>query len=464
MTMHWTPGDPGTLPDGRTRAALGAGFLWGTATAAYQIEGSWDVDGKGPSIWDTFAHTEGRIADGSTGDVACDHYARWPEDVALMADLGVNAYRFSVSWPRVVPTGAGAAEPRGLDFYERLVDGLLARGIAPVATLYHWDLPQPLEDSGGWLDRDTSQRFAEFAGHVADRLGDRVHTWITINEPVVVALIGYGLGLEAPGRALMFDAFPAIHHVLLGHGLAAQAIRAVVPGATVGITHNLSPVRPASDADADVLAARQLDALYNRTFVDPCLLGAYPTAAELGIDFDPACIHDGDLETIAQPLDVLGVNYYNPIVARAAEPGGLLAFDMVPMEGYEQTAMDWPVVPDGLRDLLVLLRDRYGPALPPVMVTENGAAFVDTLVDGQAPSVDDPRRVEYMRTHIAAVADAQAAGVDVRGYFVWSFMDNFEWAEGYRPRFGLVYVDYPTQRRIPKTSFAWYRSFLRPGA
>ena len=312
MTIPWSPGDPGTLSDGRTRAAFPPGFLWGTATAAYQIEGSPEADGKGTSIWDTFAHTPGRIAEGSTGDIACDHYVRWPEDVALMAELGVNAYRFSVSWPRVVPTGEGAVEPRGLDFYERLVDGLLESGIAPVVTLYHWDLPQALEDRGGWLDRDTAFRFAEYADHVARRLGDRVHTWITINEAVVVSTHGYAFGAHAPGRAMLFDSFPATHHVLLAHGLAAQAIRAAVPGASVGITHNLSPMVAATDSPEDAAAAAAWTPSRTAPTWTPACWAATRALEEVGIPTDRSCVLDGDLAIISQPLDVLGVNYYNP--------------------------------------------------------------------------------------------------------------------------------------------------------
>ena len=458
MTTPWSPGEPGTLSDGRSRAAFRDDFLWGTATAAYQIEGSWDVDGKGPSIWDTFSHTPGKILDGSDGDVACDHYVRYADDVALMAGMGANAYRFSVSWPRVVPTGAGAVEPRGLDFYDRLTDSLLDHGIAPVVTLYHWDLPQALEDRGGWLDRDTAYRFAEYADHVARRLGDRVHSWITINEAVVISTFGYAFGTHAPGKVLLFDSFPATHHVLLAHGLATQAVRAAVPGATVGITHNLSPVLPLTGSDEDAAAARALDAIQNRTYVDPCLLGTYPGLVDVGIPVDRSCVLDGDLEIIAAPIDVLGVNYYNPTTVKAPGEDNPFPFEIVAMTEYEQTDMGWPVVPSGLRDLLVGLTESYGEKLPPMMVTENGVAFPDELVDGR---VDDPRRVEYLRTHMGAVGEAVDAGVDVRGFFVWSFLDNFEWAEGYRPRFGLVYTDYATQQRIPKTSYQWFRSFLR---
>jgi beta-glucosidase len=462
-SRYGSPDQPGTLADGSTRARFPAGFLWGTATAAYQIEGAPVADGKGPSIWDTFSHEPGRTAGGDTGDVACDHYRRMPADLALMSELGVNAYRFSVSWPRVQPTGSGAIEPRGLEFYERLVDGLLARNIAPILTLYHWDLPQALEDGGGWLNRETAHRFGDYSGIVAQRLGDRVHTWITINEAAVVSLMGYGLGMEAPGRALMFDSFPATHHVLLAHGLGVAAVRAAVPGARVAITHNISPARAYSDSPDDLRATVALDALQNRTFMDACLLGTYPSGGELGVALDWSCIQDGDLEIIAAPLDAIGINYYYPTLVRAADEGSPLPFDMVPMEGYETTAMGWPVVPDGLRELLVDLQGRYGESLPPVLITESGAAFPDALEDGTgtgAGIVSDPRRVEYLKSHIAAVAAAMDSGVDVRGYFVWSLMDNFEWAEGYGKRFGLVYIDYPTQRRIPKLSFHWYHDFL----
>jgi beta-glucosidase len=464
-TIPWVPGEPGTTSDGRLRTAFPAGFLWGTATASYQIEGSPTADGRGRSIWDTFSHEPGRIAGGDTGDIACDHYVRMPEDVALMADLGVNAYRFSTSWPRIRPTGSGAVEPRGLDFYERLVDRLLEHGIAPVLTLYHWDLPQPLEDAGGWLNRDTAHRFADLATIVAERLGDRVHTWITINEAVVVSTFGYALGAHAPGRALLFDSFPATHHLLLGHGLAMAALRAAVPGARVGITHNLSPVRPESHSDADHRAAMAMDAVQNRTFMDPCLLGEYPPPEVVGIPTDRSCVLDGDLETISAPMDVLGINYSNPTTVRAPGEGNPFPFEIIATQGYETTAMGWPVVPDGLRELLEGEHELYGTRLPPVMVTENGAAFDDVLVegDGDGTHVDDPSRVEFLRSHIAAVAAARDAGVDVRGYFAWSLLDNFEWTEGYAKRFGLVYTDYPTQRRIPKLSYAWYRAFLGGG-
>jgi beta-glucosidase len=448
---------PATDAAGRPRSAYPAGFLWGTATSSYQIEGAPDVDGKGPSIWDTFSRTPGRTANGETGDVACDHYRRMPQDVALMADLGATAYRFSIAWPRIVPTGSGAVEQRGLDFYDRLVDELAAHGIAATPTLYHWDLPQALEDEGGWLARDTAQRFAEYAGVVAERLGDRVHTWFTHNEPVVAATFGYGFGTHAPGKALLFESFTATHHLLLSHGLAVAAVRAAAPGARVGIVHNLSPMVPETGSEADRAAAAHLDAVQNRMYVESVLLGRYPTVEESGIAVDQSCIRDGDLATIAAPIDVLGVNYYNPTLVAAPGEGNPLPFEMKQHPSDEVTEMGWPVVPSGLRDLLVDLHERYGDALPPVLVTENGVAFPDEVVDGV---VDDPRRVAYLREHIAAVGDAIDAGVDVQGYFVWTLMDNFEWAEGFRPRFGLVHVDHATQVRTPKSSYGWFRSFL----
>ncbi len=457
MTLLWTPGDPGTLADGRTRDAFPRDFLWGTATASYQIEGSPDADGKGPSIWDTFAHTPGKILDGSTGDVACDHYRRMPEDVALMAALGVNAYRFSISWPRIEPED-GAVEMRGVAFYDRLVDELLEHGIAPVVTLYHWDLPQWAEDLGGWLDRDTAQRFADHAEWMVENLGDRVHTWITLNEPVVASTFGYGFGTHAPGKVLMFDSFTATHHLLLGHGLAVQAMRATADGdLRIGITHNLSPVHPEHDTDADRAAAASLDAIQNRIYMDSVLLGEYPDPEVVGLPVDRSCVSEGDLAAISERLDVLGINYYNPTLVSAPGEGNPLPFDMKQFPSEEITDMGWPIVPDGLREVLVQQKERYGDALPPVMVTENGVAVPDVLEGG---SVDDPRRVQYLREHVAAVGAAMDEGVDVQGYFVWSFLDNFEWAEGYRPRFGLVYTDYATQRRVPKTSYTWFQSFL----
>ena len=427
-------------------------FVWGVSTAAYQIEGAVEEDGRGKSVWDTFAHTPGRVRDGDTGDVACDHYHRWPEDVALLADLGVDAYRFSISWPRVQPDGAGPVNPEGLDFYDRLVDELVARGIAVVPTLFHWDLPQALEDAGGWLSRDTSYRFADYAAVVADRIGDRVSRWITLNEPIVHMAQGYAFGTHAPGRELMFDALPVAHHQLLGHGLAVRALRAN-GAAEVMITNNCTPVLPASGSEADLAAAAVYDGFHNRLFLDPVLLGENPL-----LDGAP-CVQDGDREIIATPLDALGMNYYNPTRVAAAPEGSPLPFEMLPIEGVPTTAFGWPVVPGGLRDLLVGLRDRYAGALPPIYITESGCSTVDEVTaDGR---IHDTARIDYLDGHLRALHEAIGEGVDVRGYFVWSLLDNFEWAEGYQQRFGLVRVDYDTQRRTPKDSFSWLRAALR---
>jgi beta-glucosidase len=434
-------------------------FLWGTATASYQIEGGVTEDGRGRSIWDTFSHEPGRVRDGHTGDVACDHYHRWGEDVELMADLGVNAYRFSIAWPRIQPDGRGAANARGLDFYDRLVDELRAHDIMPAATLFHWDLPQTLEDEGGWLHRDTAYRFAEYAGIVVERLGDRVPLWITLNEPFVHMVFGYGLGVHAPGRALLLDALPVAHHQLLGHGLAVQALR--TGGAEqVLITNNCTPVWSASDDPDDLAAADAYDILHNRLFNDPVLLGRYPDLSPFGVS-EPDFIRDGDLLTIAAPLDGLGINYYNPtrVGAPTSGSGGdpsssqvSLPFEDRGITDHPTTGFGWPVVPDGLRQLLVNLNRRYGGALPPIYITENGCAYPD--------SSEDQQRIAYLDGHIAALRAAQDEGVDVRGYFVWSLLDNFEWAEGYHQRFGLVHVDFTTGRRTPKASYHWYKKLI----
>ncbi|MGW4402596.1 GH1 family beta-glucosidase [Nonomuraea sp. NPDC004702] len=427
-------------------------FLWGTATAAYQIEGAVAEDGRGASTWDTFAHEPGRTRDGHTGDVACDHYHRWREDVALMSGLGVNAYRFSIAWPRVQPLGAGEVNPAGLDFYEHLTDGLLAAGIQPVPTLFHWDLPQALQDRGGWTDRDTAGRFADYAAIVAERLADRIPLWITLNEPFVHMAFGHAMGIHAPGQALLLDALPVAHHQLLGHGLAVAALRAA--GARqVAITNNCTPVWPASREEADVKAADAYDVLHNRLFNDPVLLGRYPDLSAYTADLD--FVRDGDLETISAPLDALGINYYNPTRIAAPPPGEVLPFTDTGVTGYPTTAFGWPVVPDGLRELLTGLKARYGSALPPIHVTENGCSQPDELTP--QGTVEDQARIDYLRGHIDAVMAARAEGVDVRGYFVWSLLDNFEWAEGYHQRFGLVHVDFATGRRTPKASYAWYR-------
>ncbi|MEU3950854.1 GH1 family beta-glucosidase [Streptomyces achromogenes] len=421
-----------------------AGFLWGVSTSAHQIEGAADV--REPSVWDEFTAGPGRVRDGSTAAVACDHYHRYPEDVALLAGLGVDAYRFSVSWPRVNSAG-------GLDFYDRLVDELCAAGVRPVPTLFHWDLPASLD----WLDRDTAYRFADYAAVVADRLGDRVATWITLNEPAEHTLLGHAIGAHAPGRRLLFDALPAAHHQLLAHGLAVRALRAA-GAADIGIANSHGPVWPASDDPADIAAADLYDTLLNRLFAEPVLLGAYPEGlAELMGDNAAE-----DLKVIAGPVDWYGVNYYAPSRVGApgdgnGEYGGLelpaeLPFSVREIEGYPVTDFGWPVVPEGLTELLTGFHGRYGDRLPPVLITENGCSY---------EGVDDQDRIAYLDAHIRAVHSARAAGVDVRGYFVWSLLDNFEWAEGYTRRFGLVHVDYATLTRTPKASYHWYREVLR---
>ncbi|MGH3736694.1 MAG: GH1 family beta-glucosidase [Micromonosporaceae bacterium] len=432
-------------------------FLWGTATAAYQIEGAATADGRTPSIWDTFSHTPGAVDNGDTGDEACDHYHRYPDDVALMAELGLRAYRFSVSWPRVVPSGSGRVNPRGLDFYDRLVNALCARGIAPMATLYHWDLPQALEDAGGWTSRETAERFAEYAAAVHDRIGDRVRHWTTLNEPWCSAFLGYAAGIHAPGRTDPGAAYAATHHLLLAHGLGTQALRAA--GATeVSLVVNPAPVYGPGEL------VRRIGGLHNRLFLDPVLRGRYPAdvLATANRFTDLGFIRDGDLATIAQPLDALGVNYYQPIVL--AQDDGAPANPAYPgSEGIRflapdgpRTAMDWAIQPSGLTALLEQIAAEY-PGVP-LLVTENGAAFDDRLDSGR---VTDPDRVHFLDGHLRAAHAALERGVDLRGYLVWSLLDNFEWSWGYDKRFGLVYVDYPTQRRVPKDSARWYADVIR---
>jgi beta-glucosidase len=460
---------PASLAPG---SGLPPGFRWGVSTAAYQIEGATAQDGRGRSIWDTFASTADNIADGSTGDVACEHYHRYAEDVALMAELGVNAYRFSIAWPRIQPEGAGPTNQVGLSFYHRLVDALLANGIDPVATLYHWDLPQALQDRGGWTSRDTSARFAEYAALLAAALGDRVAMWITLNEPVVHTVYGHIWGMHAPGVQLFDDPFPVVHHQLLGHGLAVAALRS---GSTapIAIANNYSPGwavgpdgTPESATDADRAACEVYNTFHNQLFTDPLLWGRYPT----GLDAMPAAacltdegpdklVHPGDLAIIAAPLDALGVNYYQPTGIGAPSWPGPLPFDMRLLDGFPNTYFGWSVAPDALRELLVWLADRYGSALPPISITENGACYEDVhATDG---SIVDTDRIAYLDSHIDAVRAAVAAGAPVRGYFVWSLVDNFEWAEGFTKPFGLVHLDRATQARTPKASFTWYRTLIR---
>jgi beta-glucosidase len=430
-----------------------AHFLWGAATAAYQVEGAVDEDGRGESIWDRFTALPGKIVNGDDGSVACDSYHRYRSDVRLMRELGLDAYRFSIAWPRVLPDGRGRVNGPGLDFYDRFVDELLANGVEPYATLYHWDLPQALEDRGGWPARDTVEAFVEYTEVVAARLGDRVHHWITQNEPWVVAWLGYATGQNAPGRTSEADAVAAGHHVLLAHGRALEVLRRDVPGAEVGITLDLIPMHPLTGSQADVDAARREDAVRNRWFLDPVLRGEYP--AEAIERFGPMLPAMGadDMRTISQPLDFLGINYYRRHVVQADPVTGEPA--VVPPDGAEVTGMGWEVYPDALYELLLRLRDEYD--VPPLYVTENGAAFADNRSNG---SIDDPRRASYIARHLDAIGRAVATGVPVAGYFVWSLLDNFEWAQGYSQRFGIVYVDFDTLERVPKASYAWYRDFI----
>ncbi|MCE3286541.1 MAG: beta-galactosidase [Gaiellaceae bacterium] len=432
---------------------LPPGFVWGVAGSAYQVEGAVTEDGRGESIWDRFAALPGAVANGDTGVVACDSYHRFGDDVRLMRDLGIGAYRFSISWPRVVPDGRGRVNPAGLDFYDRMVDELLASGIEPFVTLYHWDLPQALEDRGGWPSRDTVEAFSEYTEVVAARLGDRVRHWITQNEPWVISWLGYGLGVHAPGRASEVDALAAAHHVLLAHGRAAEVLRRETSGARVGVTIDLVPMYPLTYSDADVDAARRADGSRNRWFLEPVLGRGYPRdMLEEYASILPR-IEDGDLQTIAAPLDFLGVNYYTRNVVRAGADAAAPA--TVETRGAEHTDMGWEVYPDGLTDLLARLHREY--ELPDLYITENGAAFIDDRRNG---SVSDPQRISYLERHLAALGEAIAQGVPVRGYFLWSLLDNFEWALGFTKRFGIVYVDFDTLERVPKASYAWYRDFI----
>lgn len=454
------------------------GFVWGAATASYQIEGAVTEDGRGPSIWDTFSHTPGRTLDGDTGDVAVDHYHRWASDLDLIAGLGLDAYRFSIAWPRVIPTGRGPVNEAGLAFYDRLVDGLLARGVTPVATLYHWDLPQVLEDAGGWPERDTAYAFEEYARVVTGRLGDRVKFWTTFNEPWCTAFLGYASGVHAPGRTDPAAALASAHHLNLAHGLAARVIRQTVPDATVSLTLNVHAFRPASGSAADADAVRRVDAVGNRIFLDPALKGSYPDdlIADTSAITDWSFVHAGDEAIAGAGVDVLGINYYTVNTVRQAEPGEVVEgsgghgdSDVPPWPGCDRvvfvpptgtlTTMGWGIDPTGLSELLTRLHRDYGV---PVMITENGSAWADEVAsDG---SVHDPERIDYLLGHLGATLDAIDAGADVRGYFAWSLLDNFEWAWGYAKRFGIVHVDYATQRRTPKDSARVYEGIVRANA
>lgn len=443
-------------------------FRWGAATAAYQIEGAADEDGRNASIWDTFSRTLGKVRNGDTGDIAADHYHRMPEDVALMADLGLTDYRFSVSWPRVQPAGRGPALQKGLDFYRALVDELLTKGIRPVLTLYHWDLPQALEEAGGWPERDTAKRFADYTALVAQALGDRVQTWTTLNEPWCAAFLGYSEGVHAPGRTEPEAALRAAHHLNLAHGMAVGVLRDLAhPSAEVSLTLNLAAIRPLTDSPADADAARRIDALANRIFLDPVFRGHYAQdlRADTALLTDWSFVQDGDLAAISRPIDSLGINYYTPTVVAAGShslpspwPAAQNHARFVPAPG-PRTAMDWPVDAAGLYELLTRLRDELPDT--PLIITENGAAY-DDYADPEG-HVHDPERIAYLRTHLKAVHQAMTAGADVRGYFLWSLLDNFEWAYGYSKRFGMVHVDFATQRRTPKDSARWYAQVVARG-
>ncbi|HTT59018.1 MAG TPA: GH1 family beta-glucosidase [Acidimicrobiales bacterium] len=451
------------------------GFVWGTATASYQIEGAVEADGRGPSIWDTFSHTPGAVRNGDTGDIACDHYHRVDEDLDLLADLGVSAYRFSVAWPRVQPLGSGSVNQAGLDFYRRILDGLLERDIAPTVTLYHWDLPQPLEDRGGWTIRDTAERYAEYVEIVANALGGDVDRWITLNEPWCSSWLGYGSGRHAPGISDIGKAAAATHHLLYAHGLAVPILRSITPAAKVGITLNLGDFQPGSQHELDIAAARRADGNLNRIFLDPLFRGQYPEdMLEHYHNVTPGfrVVRDGDLGLISAPLDFLGVNYYFPSTVvdetrtkEARVAGYFVAQDDqfpdlrlrgIDTPGREKTAMDWEIEASGLTSLLIRVREEYTTL--PIFITENGAAF-DDYVDPNG-QVKDYDRVAYLQEHISAVHDAIDAGVNVQGYFVWSLLDNFEWALGYSRRFGIVWVDYPSGTRLTKQSFSWYRDTI----
>ncbi|MEU8520905.1 GH1 family beta-glucosidase [Streptomyces sp. NPDC048577] len=449
-------------------ALFPAGFRWGSATAAYQIEGAAAEDGRTPSIWDTFSRTPGKVRNGDTGDIAADHYHRVREDVALMKSVGLTDYRFSLAWPRVQPTGRGPAGQKGLDFYRCLADELLEAGIRPVATLYHWDLPQELEDAGGWPERATAERFAEYAGLAAEALGDRIGTWTTLNEPWCAAFLGYGSGVHAPGRADDQAALRAAHHLNLAHGLAVRALRDALPTTVeVSLTLNLHVARPLTDTPQDVDAARRIDAVGNRIFLDPVFHGRLPAdlVADTAHLTDWSFVRDGDLTAISAPIDSLGVNYYSPALVAAgrsespsAWPGAADHVRFLTAPG-PRTAMDWPVDASGLHELLLRLRDEL-PGVP-LLITENGAAY-DDYADPEG-AVHDPERVAYLDAHLAAVRRAIDDGADVRGYFLWSLLDNFEWAYGYGKRFGIVHVDFASQRRTPKDSAHWYAEVIARG-
>jgi beta-glucosidase len=461
--------DPFTEPSEQLIASLPANFVWGSATSAYQIEGAVAEDGRTDSVWDVFCRVPGAIDNGDVGDPACDHYHRMPEDVALMREIGLDVYRFSLAWPRIQPGGRGPANERGLDFYDRLVDELLAAGIAPWPTLFHWDLPQELEDAGGWPNRDTAYRFADYAELAYARLGDRVTTWTTLNEPSVVTTHGYLSGVHAPGRKSLADAAAAAHHQMLGHGLAGARLRELAAQAgnpfELAITLNLGPATPETEAPEDLEAVRRADGFNNRLYLDPLWHKQYPSdvVEDLAAQGVTIPVQDGDLDLIGAPIDALGVNFYfGTQLSGRSEDGSILDADGAPvsrhvLQGLPQTAMDWEIMPADFAELLSRVGREY-PGVP-LYVTENGAAFADA--PNEEGFVYDVDRAGYIADHIAAVAVARKEGADLRGYFVWSLFDNFEWAYGYDKRFGIVRVDFETQQRTPKHSARWYAETIR---
>jgi len=433
-------------------------FIWGAATASYQIEGAHNADGKGESIWDRFCKVPGNILNGDTGDIACDHYHRYREDIQLMKKIGLKGYRFSIAWTRIFPQGKGSVNQAGLDFYNRLVDGLLEAGIQPFITLYHWDLPQVLQEEGGWANRDTINYFRDYATTVARSLGDRVHYWITHNEPWVVAFLGYAMGIHAPGIKDPSTAIQASHHLLLSHGEAVQILRENGDARTrVGITLNLAPVHPASEKEEDKQAARRFDGYLNRWFLDPIFKGSYPRDMISWYGNKSPQIQSGDMDIISRKIDFLGVNYYTRSVIKADPGEKYLGIGVVRPEGAEYTEMDWEVYPPGIYELLTRIHNDY--QAPTLYITENGAAFADKVDENG--EVNDQRRVNYLKEHFIQVHKAIDEGVKLRGYFIWSLMDNFEWAYGYSKRFGLTYVDYATQKRIIKKSGIWYQQVIK---
>jgi beta-glucosidase len=434
------------------------GFVWGAATASYQIEGAWNEDGKGESIWDRFTHQPYRILNGDTGDVGCDHYHRMPQDVALMKELGLQTYRFSISWPRVLPQGRGAANEQGLDFYDRLVDNLLAANILPNATLNHWDFPQALQEVGGWPNRDSADWFADYARLMFDRLGDRVALWATHNEPWVVAFIGYAWGEFAPGIADFSQACQAAHHLLLGHGKAVQVFRQGGYKGQIGIVLDIHRHQPASDSEADRAACQRAYESGPGLFLIPLFKGHYPEMLMEWIGPHAPKVQAGDMALISQPIDFLGVNYYMTMAVSFSQQGGLLKTrsNFVSAPNWGHTAVDWGINPTGLTAVLLDLKDNYGN--PKMYITENGCALQE--VPGARGFVADWGRVDYLRAHLRAAHDAIQAGANLQGYYVWSLMDNFEWAQGYGQRFGIVRVDYATKQRIPKQSARWYSEVI----